>query len=89
MDRLAELATFVRIVEEGSLVRAASRLHRSAPAVTRALAALEDWIGQRLVEWDLVQTVSSSTDAKWPLVIRLSSLSQSGQFVTRYFPVGT
>lgn len=50
MDRLDELAIFVRIVEEGSLVRAASRLRRSPPAVTRALAALEDRIGLRLVD---------------------------------------
>ena len=50
MDRLDELAIFVRIVEEGSLVRAASRLRRSPPAVTRALAALEDRIGVRLVD---------------------------------------
>ncbi len=50
MDRLDELAVFVRIVEEGSLVRAAARLRRSPPAVTRALAALEDRIGVRLVD---------------------------------------
>lgn len=50
MDRLDELAIFVRIVEEGSLVRAAQRLRRSPPAVTRALAALEDRIGVRLVD---------------------------------------
>ena len=50
MDRLDELAIFVRIVEEGSLVRAASRLRRSPPAVTRALAALEDRVGLRLID---------------------------------------
>jgi DNA-binding transcriptional LysR family regulator len=50
MDRLDELAIFVRIVEEGSLVRAASRLRRSPPAVTRALASLEDRIGLRLID---------------------------------------
>jgi DNA-binding transcriptional LysR family regulator len=50
MDRLDELGVFVRIVEEGSLVRAASRLRRSPPAVTRALAALEDRIGVRLID---------------------------------------
>lgn len=50
MDRLDELGIFVRIVEEGSLVRAAKRLRRSPPAVTRALAALEDRIGVRLVD---------------------------------------
>ena len=50
MDRLDEFAIFVRIVEEGSLVRAAQRLRRSAPAVTRALAALEDRVGVRLID---------------------------------------
>jgi DNA-binding transcriptional LysR family regulator len=50
MDRLDELAIFVRIVDEGSLVRAAARLRRSPPAVTRALAALEDRVGQRLID---------------------------------------
>ncbi|WP_395712932.1 LysR family transcriptional regulator [Reyranella sp.] len=50
MDRLDELAIFVRIVDEGSLVRAAARLRRSPPAVTRALAALENRVGQRLID---------------------------------------
>lgn len=50
MDRLDELAIFVRIVEEGSLAKAAARLRRSPPAVTRALAALEDRVGQRLID---------------------------------------
>lgn len=50
MDRLDELGVFVRIVEEGSLARAAARLRRSPPAVTRALAALEDRIGVRLID---------------------------------------
>jgi DNA-binding transcriptional LysR family regulator len=50
MDRLDELATFVRIVEEGSLVSAARKLRRSPPAVTRALAALEQRIGLRLID---------------------------------------
>ncbi|MFO1085702.1 MAG: LysR family transcriptional regulator [Reyranellaceae bacterium] len=50
MDRLDELAIFVRIVDEGSLARAAARLRRSPPAITRALAALEQRVGQRLVD---------------------------------------
>jgi len=50
MDRLDEFSIFVRIVEEGSLVRVAQRLRRSPPAVTRALAALEDRLGVRLVD---------------------------------------
>ncbi|MGU3540634.1 LysR family transcriptional regulator [Methylobacterium sp. A54F] len=50
MDRLDELAIFVAIVDQGSLAAAARRLRRSAPAVTRALASLEDRVGTRLVE---------------------------------------
>jgi DNA-binding transcriptional LysR family regulator len=50
MDRLDELAVFVAIIEAGSLIRASRRLRRSPPAVTRALSALEDRIGLRLVE---------------------------------------
>src|SRR5436190_23381116 len=50
MDRLDELAIYLRIVDEGSLVRAAGRLRRSAPAVTRALAALERRLGVRLID---------------------------------------
>jgi DNA-binding transcriptional LysR family regulator len=50
MDRIEELATFVRIVEEGSLARAAGRLRRSPQAITRALAALEERTGQRLID---------------------------------------
>jgi len=50
MDRLDELAIFVRIVEDGSLARAAGRLRRSPPAVTRALAALEARLGVRLID---------------------------------------
>lgn len=50
MDRLDELAVFVAILDAGSLVLAARRLHRSAPAVTRALAALEARLGARLIE---------------------------------------
>jgi DNA-binding transcriptional LysR family regulator len=50
MDRLDELATFVAVIDAGSLIGAARRLRRSPPAVTRALAALEDRMGLRLVE---------------------------------------
>src|SRR5215475_14282007 len=50
MDRLDELAIFVRIVEEGSLARAGRRLRRSPPAVTRALASLEARVGLRLID---------------------------------------
>jgi DNA-binding transcriptional LysR family regulator len=50
MDRLDELHVFVAILDAGSLNGAARRMRRSPPAITRALAALEDRVGQRLVE---------------------------------------
>ncbi len=50
MDRLDELEVFIAVLEAGSLSGAARRLRRSPPAVTRALAALEDRVGARLVE---------------------------------------
>jgi DNA-binding transcriptional LysR family regulator len=50
MDRLEELAVLIAVVDHGSLAAAARRLRRSPPAVTRALAALEDRAGVRLVE---------------------------------------
>jgi DNA-binding transcriptional LysR family regulator len=50
MDRLDELAVFVAILDAGSLTVAARRLLRSAPAVTRALAALEARLGARLIQ---------------------------------------
>lgn len=49
MDRIEELAIFVAIVDAGSLAAAARRLRRSRPAVTRALAALEERVGTRLI----------------------------------------
>ena len=50
MDRLDELAIFVAILDAGSLAEAGRRLHKSAPAVTRCLATLEDRLGERLIE---------------------------------------
>ena len=50
MDRLDELAILVAIVDAGSLAGAARRLRRSTAAVTRALAALEERIGARLID---------------------------------------
>ena len=50
MDRLDELAVLLAVVDQGSLVAAARRLRRSPPAITRALATLEERAGMRLVE---------------------------------------
>jgi DNA-binding transcriptional LysR family regulator len=50
MDRLDELAIFVAVIQHGSLAAAGRKLRRSAPAITRAIASLEQRFGARLVE---------------------------------------
>jgi len=50
MDRLDELAIFVAVIQHGSLAAAGRKLRRSAPAIARAIAALEQRFGARLVE---------------------------------------
>jgi DNA-binding transcriptional LysR family regulator len=49
MDKLEAMTTFVRIVECGSLTRAAEALATSLPSVVRTLAALEHKLGVRLL----------------------------------------
>lgn len=49
MDRLQQLQIFAAVVDAGSFAGAALRLHISPPAVTRAIAALEDRLGARVL----------------------------------------
>jgi DNA-binding transcriptional LysR family regulator len=72
VDRLDELAVFTAILDTGSLAGAARRLRRSPPAVTRALAALEERIGVRLVQRTTRQL--SSTEAGRCLAARAREL---------------
>ena len=48
MDRWQAMRTFVKVAETSSFAEAGRHLHMSAPAVTRAVAALEDLVGARL-----------------------------------------
>ncbi len=48
MDRFQSMQVFVRVAELGGFAEAARQLHLSAPAVTRAVAALEDVVGSPL-----------------------------------------
>jgi DNA-binding transcriptional LysR family regulator len=50
MDKLGAMRTFVRIVESGSLTRAADSLDTSLPTVVRTLAALERDLGVSLLK---------------------------------------
>ncbi len=47
---LTQLRAFFVVIEEGSLSRAAARLHQSQPSLTRQMHALEDEVGGRLFE---------------------------------------
>ncbi|WP_437286149.1 LysR family transcriptional regulator [Sorangium sp. So ce406] len=49
MDRLDTLRVFIAVAEEEGFAPAARRLSMSPPAVTRAIAALEERIGARLL----------------------------------------
>lgn len=48
MDRWQAMRIFVKVAETESFAESARQLHMSAPAVTRAVAGLEDMIGARL-----------------------------------------
>lgn len=50
MDRLRDMEIFTAVAEEGSFAAAARRLRLSPPAITRAIAALEDRLGVRLIQ---------------------------------------
>lgn len=49
MDRYHAMRVLVRIADTGGFAETARQLHLSPPAVTRAVAALEDLIGARLL----------------------------------------
>ncbi|ODR89630.1 LysR family transcriptional regulator [Sinorhizobium alkalisoli] len=55
MDRWQAMRIFVQVVDSGGFAPAAKMLHMSPPSVTRAIAALEQQIGTRL----LVRTTRS------------------------------
>ncbi|RQP22779.1 LysR family transcriptional regulator [Piscinibacter terrae] len=49
MDRLTATQVFVAVVEHGSLTQAADHLEMSTAMVSRYLAAMENWLGSRLL----------------------------------------
>jgi len=48
MDRLQAMQVFVKVAETGGFAESARQLNMSPPAVTRAIASLEEMIGARL-----------------------------------------
>lgn len=49
MDRLAAMATLLRVVDTGSFSAAARQLNVGQPAVSKTIAQLEEWLGVRLL----------------------------------------
>jgi DNA-binding transcriptional LysR family regulator len=49
MDRITASRVFIEVVERGSLTQAAERLEMSQAMVSRYLAAMESWVGARLL----------------------------------------
>src|ERR1700693_4245234 len=49
MDRHLAMETFVRVVDTGSFSAAASQMRVGQPAVSTAIAQLEEWLGVRLL----------------------------------------
>jgi DNA-binding transcriptional LysR family regulator len=49
MDRHAAMETFVRVVDTGSFSAAAGQMRVGQPAVSKAIAQLEEWLGVRLL----------------------------------------
>jgi DNA-binding transcriptional LysR family regulator len=49
MDRHLAMETFVRVVDTGSFSGAARQMRVGQPAVSKAVAQLEDWLGVRLL----------------------------------------
>ena len=50
MDRFHQLQVYVAVAEEEGFAAAARRLQLSPPAVTRAVASLEDTLGVKLLD---------------------------------------
>jgi DNA-binding transcriptional LysR family regulator len=49
MDRITAAKVFVAVAERGSLTQAADQLEMSTAMVSRYIAAIEDWLGARLL----------------------------------------
>ena len=47
---LAELRVFLTVAAERSFSRAATKLHRTQPAVSQAIRRLEEQVGERLFD---------------------------------------
>jgi DNA-binding transcriptional LysR family regulator len=75
MDRLDELTVFTAILDTSSLAGAARRLRRSAPAVTRALSALEARLGTRLIERTTRRLAPTETGRRFAADARLALAS--------------
>ncbi|NLH80484.1 MAG: LysR family transcriptional regulator, partial [Phyllobacteriaceae bacterium] len=70
MDRLDAMRAFVVAVDEGSLAAAARRLGRSPAAITRAIAALEEMVGMRLLNRTTHASHPTEAGERWSVSCR-------------------
>ena len=81
---LAELRVFLTVAAERSFSRAASKLHRTQPAVSQAIRRLEEAVGERL--FDRSSKDGTLTEAGRVLrdyAERLQRLSEEAQLSVR------
>ena len=81
---LAELRVFLTVASERSFSRAATKLHRTQPAVSQAIRRLEDEVGERL--FDRSSKDGTLTEAGRVLrdyAERLQRLSEEAQLSVR------
>jgi DNA-binding transcriptional LysR family regulator len=86
MDHLGAIAIFVRVVEKGSFTAAADALGLSQPAVSRAVTALEQRLGVRLLQRTTRRIALTEGGAEFyrRAVAGLSEIESATEEVTRY-----
>lgn len=84
MDRLERLATFVRIVDGGTLSAAARRSGLTVPAVSKQLRTLERWLGVQLIRRSTRSLVlTEAGTALYPRARRLLADFEETEAVSR------
>jgi DNA-binding transcriptional LysR family regulator len=80
MDRLTAARVFVTVVEHGSLTQASERLDMSTAMVSRYLAAMEAWLGVRLLHRTTRRiSLSEAGQAALPTCRQLLELAEDVQ----------
>ena len=74
MGQLEDMAMFVRVVEAGSITKAAEQLNIAKSAVSRRLKELETRLGSQLISRTTRQSNLTQAGEQFPYVLNYSSL---------------